>query len=141
MLEYVFFGETPRRRFTALLDERGVAWSERPDSMAGSVVAFPDDLPDALLDEIESCYDELMARASADAEADPALVEKRVLGIAITLADGSAHTLRLDGAIGNLLLSRFAPEEAQRLVQAIARSLQDPQEGPLCHPRRAGRIE
>lgn len=53
----------------------------------------------------------------------------------MTLADGSVHTLRLDDATGNLLLSRFAPEEAQRLVEAIARALADPRDGPLCRTR------
>jgi len=132
MLEYVFFGEASLRGFTALLDRRGVPWSARDDSMAGRIVAFPDDLPDALLDEIEACHDELMARQSAEAEQDPALVQHRVVGIDITLADGRACTVRLDGATGNLLLQHFAPEQAQQLVQAIARSLDAPLDGPLC---------
>jgi hypothetical protein len=73
-----------------------------------------------------------MAEQSALAEYDETLVAKRVVGVLVTLADGKTRTVRLDAATGNLLLARFSPEEAQRLVEAIARSVENPQDGPLC---------
>jgi hypothetical protein len=131
-LEFVFFDESSLGHFVGLLEQRGVPWKRHSDSMDGSVVSFPDALPDALLDEVVSRYDALMAQASAAAEFDPNLVENRVLGVDVTLADGRPRTVRLDGATGNLLLRHFTPQEAQRLVQAIARSLEAPVDGPLC---------
>jgi hypothetical protein len=48
------------------------------------------------------------------------------------LLECKTRTVRLDAATGNLPLERFSPEEAQRLVEAIARSVENPQDGPLC---------
>lgn len=132
MLEYVLFDDASVRRLTDLLAQYGVPWTERPDTMAGCVIAFADDVPEEVLDAVEACYDELMAGEAAAAEQDGALVEKRVVGIQVTLADGSLRSVRLDGATGNLLLQHFSPEQAQALVQAIARSVLNPVDGPLC---------
>ena len=132
MLEFVFFDDGARLRFVDFLAARGLPCEQRPDTMAGCVVAVPEDLPDALFADIGERYDALMAEQSALAEHDETLVAKRVVGIQVTLADGTARTVRLDGATGNLLLARFTPEEAQRLVEAIARSVENPVDGPLC---------
>ena len=69
------------------------------------------------------------------AELDESLVKTRVVGIQVSLSDGNLRTVELDAATGNLLLARFTPGEAQQLVEAIARSLEVPGDGPLCRKR------
>lgn len=132
MLEYVFFDDAQQGRFTALLSDLQIPWRERADNLAGRIVSVPEDLPDAVLDELHALYDEAMALQGARAEQDETLVVRRVVGIRIALADGSERTVRLDGATGNLLLQHFTPQEAQQLVQAIARSLEQPIDAPPC---------
>lgn len=135
MLDYVFFDEGGLGRFVAFLDERRIPSEQRDDHLAGRIVSVPEDLPDEVLDAVGNRYDDLMAEQSAAAEQDESLVKTRVVGIQVSLSDGSLRTVELDAATGNLLLARFAPAEAQQLVEAIARSLDNPDVGPLCRKR------
>ena len=81
MLEFVFFDDGARLRFVDFLAARGLPCEQRPDTMAGCVVAVPEDLPDALFADIGERYDALMAEQSALAERDETLVARRVVGI------------------------------------------------------------
>ena len=135
MLDYVFFDDGGLGRFVAFLEEHRIASEQRDDSLGGRIVSVAEDLPDEILDAVGDRYDVLMAEQSAMAELDESLVKTRVVGIQVSLADGSLRTVELDAAIGNLLLARFTPGEAQRLVEAIARSLEIPGDGPLCRKR------
>jgi hypothetical protein len=40
--------------------------------------------------------------------------------------------IRLEPGLANRLLSAFTLEEMQTLVQAIARNLENPEDGPVC---------
>ncbi|MGE5318677.1 MAG: hypothetical protein ACM3KD_00720 [Hyphomicrobiaceae bacterium] len=133
MLDYVFFDDAQLRRFVVFLEDRQVPWDERTDQMAGRIVSIPEELADDVLDAVGERYDALLAEQSAAAEGNEDWVKKRVIGIQVSLSDGSLRTLQLDAATGNLLLERFTPEEAQQLVESIARSLENTAAGPLCH--------
>lgn len=66
------------------------------------------------------------------AEARPDWVNHQVAGVRFTRADGSAGTVRLPAAVARPLMERFTVEEAHALLSAIAHSLENPVDGPLC---------
>ncbi len=131
--EYIFFDEALRDRFVRFLTERGIACASRSDEIAGSVVEFPDDLPDEVLDAIEAEYETLLDEQMTQAPARDGWVTHAAVGISVTLADGRAHQVRLPPDIARRLLERFSVDEVHELVTAIARSLENPVDGPLCH--------
>lgn len=126
--EYAFFAEEARDSFIAHLKELGIASTEAADPAGGWTVAIAAELDDDTLDAIEDTYDELLAEQAA-AEG---MVGRRLAGIQVTLGNGTVRTLKLDADTANLLLSRFTPEEAQAVAQAIITSLETSTDGPLC---------
>ncbi len=58
MIEYIFFEATLRDKFLAYAAQRDVPCTATEDHM-GMVVAVPEDLPDALADELEGYYETL----------------------------------------------------------------------------------
>lgn len=131
--EYIFFDDALRDRFVRYLTDQGIACEARADEIAGSVVEFPDDLPDEVLDAIEAEYEALLDDQMALAGTKDGWITHQVVGITVTLADGQARQVRLPPDIARQLLERFTAEEVHDLVTAIARSLENPIDGPLCH--------
>jgi len=131
--EYIFFDEALRDRFVRFLTDRGIASHSRADEIEGSVVALPDDLADEVMDAIEDEYGLLMDEQMALAEAREGWVTHQAVGISVTLADGQSRQVRLPPDIARRLLEHFTAEETHELVTAIARSLENPKDGPLCH--------
>lgn len=134
--EYIFFDEALRDRFTQRLTAASLAWSARADAMEGFVVELEQEADDGLLEELESHYQALMDEQMLLAESRDDWVTHQVVGVGITRADGSACVVRLPAEVARPLLENFTPEQAQALVQAIAHSLDNPVDGPLC--RRPG---
>ena len=60
MLEFVFFDPRPRQRFVDFLRARGVPVEELQDDETCGV-GIPEDTDDGLMDDIEACYEEMMA--------------------------------------------------------------------------------
>lgn len=131
MNEYTFFDLELEDRFVARLEDRGIACTRRDDPAGGRQVAIADDLDDNLLDELEALYDELLLAQSLRVESE-GLVNRRVVGIPVTLADGSSRTVRLSAEWGGRLLAAFTTDEVRALVTAIADSLTAPEEPRLC---------
>lgn len=131
-MEYAFFDNGLRDRFLHFLAEHEIAAEVRVDEIAGTVVTFSDEVPDALLDAIEAEYESLMDEQMALAYADPALVTHHAVGVTVTLADGGSRQVRLPPDIARQLLEHFSVEEVHALVTAIAHSLDNPVDAPLC---------
>jgi hypothetical protein len=66
------------------------------------------------------------------AESRPDWVSHRVAGVPITLSDGSPCTVRLPPEVARKLLEHFSTEDVREIVTAIAHSLENPVDGPLC---------
>lgn len=131
-LEFMFFDDALRDRFVGFLSDRGIASRMRIDEIAGSVVELADELADEAVEEIEAEYDALMSEQMILAESKEDWVSHRVAGVTVTLADGRSCTVRLSGTLAGRLLEHFTPEEVHDLVQAIAQSVENPLDGPLC---------
>jgi hypothetical protein len=131
-VEYIFFNEGLRDRFVAFIHTKGVMSQVRDDEVEGFVVRVPEEIDDAVSDAIEEEYDALMHEQILLAENDESWATRQVMGVEIRLADGKSCMVRIDGAIGRRLSEHFSPEEIHELVSAIAQSIENPAEGPLC---------
>jgi hypothetical protein len=133
--EYIFFDAALRDRFTSFVAGLGIACGARPDAIAGFVVDLPDDLADALEAAIEAEYDALMDEQRELVEALEGDEARDLMGVDITLADGRTLTVRLPAQQARRLFEHFSSEEIHALVSAIADSVLDPIDGPICRDR------
>lgn len=132
---YVFFDTDLRDRFVQALVARALACTTREDPMEGFVVELAEDPPDEVLEAIEADYEALMQEQMLRAEERPDWVSHRVAGVPITLSDGRAAVVRLPPPVARTLMERYSAGEAQDLVAAIAHSLENPIDGPLCRKK------
>lgn len=130
--EYIFFDIGLRDRFVAFLAARDIAAAVSEDEIAGYVVAVADDLDDAADAAIEAEYDALMDEQRELVDADDAEGARDLLGVNVTLADGRPCVVRLPAAIARRLFEHFAADEIHELVAAVAQSVANPVDGPLC---------
>ncbi len=131
-IEYVFFNEALLDRFVKFVSTEGIVTLSRRDEMEGFVVELPDDLADTVSDAIEAEYDLLMKEQMLLAESEDGWFIHQAMGVTVTLADGRPCVIRLHGPIGRRLSEHFTPEEIHALVSSIAKSIENPIDGPLC---------
>lgn len=130
MMDYIFFDTNLRDRFVKHANDLGVACDFRDDNM-GLVVAVPEDLSDALMDDIENYYDELEKEQSRlMSELEGGL--KMLAGFKLVLPDGETCMVPLQPDMANRLFSCFSLDEVQELFSTVARSALDPGESHLC---------
>jgi hypothetical protein len=133
--EYIFFDEALRDRFVQYLTAQSIACRSRPDAMEGWVVELPDESDDDVSQAIEARYEVLMDEQMVLAESRQDWVSHRVVGVPITRGDGTSCVVRVPAEIARPLLEHFTPEQVHALVLAIAHSLDNPIDGPLCRKR------
>ncbi len=129
---YVFFETELRDRFVQGLAVRALESSTRKDRMEGWVVELAAEPDDATLEALEADYEALMQEQMLRAEARPDWGSHQVASLSITRADGSPAAVRLPPAVARPLMEHFTAEQAHALVTAIAHSLENPVDGPLC---------
>jgi hypothetical protein len=129
---YIFFDADLRDRFVQALAARALEWSTQEDAMEGFVVELLNELDDEMLEALEAEYEVLMQEQMLRAEDRPDWGTHQVASLNITRADGSTVVVRLPPAVARPLMENFSAEEAHALVSAIAHSLENPVDGPLC---------
>lgn len=127
MLDYLFFVEPPYRKFLAFLEERGVP-AERNEEEDHFEASIPEELDDALLDQIEARYDELMEEGMEQMEAE----DQHSAGVVVNLKDGRTTYAVVRPDLINRVLEAISPEELGELVNAIADAVENPDERSLC---------
>ena len=130
--QYIFFDEQLRDRFMQHVTQHSLGCEMRPDTMEGFVVELSEEPEDEVLDALEAQYETLMDEQIALAECREGWITHQVAGVGITRADGSPCVVRLPAAVARPLLANFTTEQVQALVQAVAQSLENPIDGPLC---------
>jgi len=133
MLEYIFFDEDVLNRFMAYARQLGLECSKSDDVM-GLVAAIPDDLPEEQAELLEQYYDQLQEEQCVLVEQTEGGLIKHAAGIRVTLSDGRPCMIRLEPEMANRLLGCFSIDEVQELVNIVARSIESPDDGPICHP-------
>ncbi len=139
MLEFVFFDPRPRQRFADFLRERGVAATLLDDDETCGI-GVPEDIDDALLAEIEACYDEMLAfdRELFEAAADDVQRGEQAAGVVLNLASGETVYARVDPQLLGRIMGVLTPQEFGEVVNAIVDAVERPDAGPLCHRPRDG---
>lgn len=131
MFEYMFFDHDLRQHFIAFAHGHGVPCKITEDGM-GLVAAVAEDIPEPVSDELDRYYDELLEQQAERVDQADGAATHQAAGVRVTLADGRTCMVKLDPDMANQLLSAFTLEEVQALVQAIARSVANPDDGPIC---------
>lgn len=131
-MEYTFFNQELRERFIRIAGEMGIKSKIWDDTMEGSVVELLDELSDEQMASLETTYEQLMDEQMVLAESEEGWVTHQAMGINVTLDDGSACTIRLQGEMARKLAASFTPEEIHELVHDIAQSIAHPINGPIC---------
>ncbi len=131
-IEFVFFNEALRDRFVQFVLDKGIACQGRKDMMDGFLAELPEDYDEAMSDIIETEYDLLLKEQMVLAESEEGDVTQQVLGVTVTLSDGLPCVIRIHGPLGRRLSEHFTSEEIHTLVSAIAESIENPIDGPLC---------
>lgn len=129
---YVFFEAELRDRFVQGLEARALQSDTRKDTMEGWVVELSAEPDDATLEALEADYEALMQEQMQRAETRPDWGSHQVASLNITRNDGSTAVVRLPPAVARPLMEHFTAEQAHALVTAIAHSLENPVDGPLC---------
>lgn len=130
MMEYIFFNAELAERFAEFARLIGTSSEKRSDNM-GLVVAVPEDLDDELGNRLDTYYAHLLdEQADMVEQAEPDL--KHTTAINITLADGRPCAIRIEPAMMNRLMSCLSIDEIHQLATTIARSVENPDNRPLC---------
>jgi hypothetical protein len=130
--EYMFFDEALRDRFVGFAAARGIASTVRQDEIAGFVVTLPDEIADDVQDAVEDEYEAIMEEQMLLAESDEELVSHHAAGTTVTLMDGTTRTVRIPPAIARRLFEHFTSDEIHEIATAIAHSVENPIDGPIC---------
>ena len=135
LLEYIFFHEEPCNEFKKFLKSKNVdLLKEGTDEtdVEAIVVYIADDLGDALSDEIEQFYDEMMELNESLVMQNEEADEMNNVGLAVSLNDGRSVLATVDPDVLNRILTVISHDELGRLVDTIAGAVENPDERPLC---------
>jgi hypothetical protein len=131
MSKYIFFDTALRDRFIDAVAEHNIQTDSRPDPLEGFLVILPEMLPDDIEEAIEEEYQRLMDEQQQLVEAADE-DDHTVMGVDITLPDGSPCVVALPPKFARRLYDHFSGDELRMLVTEIAASVLDPQTGPIC---------
>jgi hypothetical protein len=132
MNDYIFFDASLSDRFLGFIDAYGLTGNVRADQIDGFVVALPDDLADDIQKAIEDEYEALMAEQQSLVEAEENNGAQALMEIAVALPDGQLRNVRIPALYARRLHDQFTVQEIHELVSAIAESVVNPVDGPMC---------
>ncbi len=131
MLEYIFFHKQPFDQFIHYLDKQTIPYSEKDDDM-GFVVAIPDDLTDPVYTQVDDLYEQLLSDSESLLADEDNTTEKAAAAITISLSDGRTVYASVPPDLLNRVLESISCEELNELVNAIASSIEHPDDRPFC---------
>ncbi|WP_198264785.1 hypothetical protein [sulfur-oxidizing endosymbiont of Gigantopelta aegis] len=137
MLDYIFFHETPLKKFQKYLDKKEIPYKNDTEFQAsveetGFTISISDDYERDILKQIEDFYDEMMELNAELISADEEIEEISNAGISVQLADGSTVLADVDANLIYKLSDALTPKEILELVHAIASAVENPDKRPLC---------
>lgn len=139
MFDYIFYSATSRQRLIDWLEAHEVPY-ELADAETGSgsqpLVRVPEDLSDALLEDLDTLYDDLFAAEEALLAEAEGTNQQHVAGISFNVADGSSLQVPVDPALLNRLLQVVTMEELGAFVQTLVDSIEQPDRRPFCEQAR-----
>lgn len=131
MIEYVFFHQPLADAFIERLVALSITHATKADEL-GFVVAVPEDLDDAVMDELDELHEELLAQSETLLNAAEGDTEKQAAALNITLGDGRIVQAPVRPVLMNKLLDALSFEEINELLEAIVDSIEHPDSRPFC---------
>lgn len=131
MLDYICFDELFTKEFIDYLHQRGVSYECREDDM-GTIVAIPDDLDEALDDDIDERFESLERAYEQRLKKELMETERNISAISVNLANGETCYVPIPEEMMNRLMSVLSPQEIGDLVDAIVSVVEDPDKRPIC---------
>ena len=137
MLEYILFDKKLFQLFIDWLKEHDVAYETRIDEENYEIMVS-EDLDEALLEEIDEKYEELMdinqeMINEAEKESNDGY---HSAGVIVTLKDGTISYADVDSKLLAKVVSVISPEEFAEIVSAIADAVENPQPKTFCQRMR-----
>lgn len=129
MFDYVFLHRELADKFTRELQRLAVPFESRDDQF-GHLVAIPEDLDDAVNEEIEALYETLFDESETFFDSEES--GKHVAGINITLSDGTVTQAAVRPELMNKVLGVLSFEELNELVETIVECVEHPDTRPFC---------
>jgi len=138
MLEYVFFNEEPSGRFRDFLADRGVPSRLAQGDPELLVKVDEDCVDDALADEIDAFYDQMLERDQRlyEQALEQSTEHYSASGVVVNLSDGRAVYAGVRPALLAKAMEALTPEELGELVDAIVAAVESPDERTFCQRMR-----
>ena len=131
MLEYIFFDRRPWQRFIDFLIGLGLE-PQAAEEQQGYLVRLPEETDDALMEEIEQCYDEMLDLNERLYHQQQGAAQVHRAGISVNLSDGRSVQAAVDPALLNRVLEVLSADELGQLVSAVVDAVESPDERPFC---------
>ncbi len=138
MLEYLFMHPQTRDRFLDRARDLGLEGETRQEEDEGWLVILPEIEDEALLEQLEACYDELFNADEKIWNQEMAGQQFHTAGLLITLGDGRQVQAPVPPELMNRLLQALSMEEIAELVGIIVDTVEHPDERSLCQRHRDG---
>ncbi|MCP3849114.1 MAG: hypothetical protein GY694_02575 [Gammaproteobacteria bacterium] len=139
MLDFIFFHETPAKKFQSFLNLEKIPYENDTEFQAsieetGFTISISDEYELDVIEKIEAFYDEMMELnaelISAEEEKSDGEIENA--GISVNLADGTTVLADVNPNLVYKLSEALTPAEILELINAIASAVENPDTRPLC---------
>lgn len=134
MLEYLFFNDVFAAKFSQQLEQRSLVYERQIEPVQEAIlITASEDIDDELWDEIDEVYDDL-------SEQDQQLLQSKLeddskvnaAGIYLQLRDNLQTVARINPDVMNRMLENISMDEFNAFVEAIASSVENPDDTPFC---------
>lgn len=135
MLDYLFFNQLIADKFIDFLKTKDLSWELYKDPMLDSIVVkTPEDIEDALWDELDELHESLSAEDQKLLEdtLEDTETETNAAGIYIQLANGKQTVAQINPDIMNRMLDGITMDEFNEFVETIVSSVENPDDSPIC---------
>ncbi len=133
MLEFIFFHRNISKLFTDFIAGLGIEY--RVDDDAETItVSVSEDVDDELVEQIEDEYDRLLdlSRDQTDSEEGESRQNYQKASLLITLKNGRNSYAHVDVDVINRILRTISTDELNRLIEAIADAVENPDDRSYC---------
>jgi hypothetical protein len=133
MLEFIFFHHNISKLFTDFLTRLGIEYQVEGDEDT-ITVSISDDVNDERVEQIEDEYDHLLdlSRDQTDSEEGESRDNYQKASLMITLNNGERSYAHVDVDVINRVLCTISTDELNRLIEAIADAVENPDDRSYC---------
>lgn len=135
--EYTFFdlglAESFAKKCQALGANANIHSDESPTGESVFEVALSDEMSDALTQQIEDIYsDMLFGEQAAQIEGGGEGAIADICGVQVKLQSGEYTTVAIHPTVMNKILSVLTIDELQKFLAQVAEDIENPKSGPIC---------